>query len=449
MSNETTITKSDDADLPLRVMLSFKGPEYERRFLSHYVDSYFRYAQISLIVGLFLISEDFLVDWFANPDVKANFYRITLVLPVYAPFVLYTLLPQAKKYWHLAMSAAIFGVGTCLFWALLAVDFDGGKGLRSWVGIMDFTYVEFYCFIILGIRFSYALIPGSLLLLSFLTMLWFGYGHEAFYWVFHTVNMFLLAAGIGWWREWLIRKDYAMHTALDEARRKAEALAHIKSQFLANMSHEIRTPLNGILGLAKIGYRDNHGRKSQGTFARILDSGELLLKIVNDILDFSKVEAGKMQVEMVPLSLDRVIEEAVASLREQVRTKSLTLTIQKAPDLPVACLGDPLRLTQILLNLLSNAVKFTERGNVVLYAGRMDDRLFFRVSDTGIGMTTEQLTQVFAPFQQADSSATRKYGGTGLGLAICRQIAEAHGGTLTLENRRGARGCVARLVLPG
>lgn len=447
MSNETTIPKSDDSDLPLRLMLSFNGPEYERRFLTHYVDSYFRYAQISLIVGLFLISEDFLVDWFANPDVKANFYRITLVLPLYAPFVLYTLLPQAKKYWHLAMSAAIFSVGTCLFWALLAVDFDGGKGLRSWVGIMDFTYVEFYCFIILGIRFSYALIPGSLLLLSFLAMLWIGYGHEAFYWVFHTVNMFLLAAGIGWWREWLIRKDYAMHTALDEARREAEALAHIKSQFLANMSHEIRTPLNGILGLAQIGYRDNRGRQTQSTYARILDSGRLLLKIVNEILDFSKVEAGKMQVETVPLSLDRVLSEAVAPIQEQACAKALTLNVEQAPDLPTACLGDPLRLTQILLNLLSNAVKFTEQGHVTLYAGRVDKKLVFRVSDTGIGMTAAQLAQVFAPFQQGDSSATRKYGGTGLGLAICRSLAELLGGEIRAESRPGG-GSTFELQLP-
>lgn len=447
MPNAVTTRKHADRSLPLRLVLAFTDPDYERGFLDHYADFYFRYAQVSLIVGLVLMCEDFLVDWFAFPDVKANLYRLTVMVPIMLPFIGYTFLQRAKKQWQIAMSAAVLIIGDCLFWVLLAIDHDGGMGLDSWVGIMNFTFVEVFCFFILGIRFSYALVSGTLLLLSFLYALWHENLQDVSYWVFHVVNMFLLAAGIGWWRELLIRQDYAQRSALDEARHDAESLTRIKSEFLANMSHEIRTPLNGVLGLARIGYRENRGRETQSTFERILGSGSLLLKIVNDILDFSKVEAGMLHVENVPLALDHVLDDAVAPILELARTKSLPVAIEKAPDLPVACLGDPLRLTQILMNLLSNAVKFTERGSVTLRALREGEMLVFRVSDTGIGMTAEQIKQVFLPFQQADSSATRKFGGTGLGLTISRRLAGLMGGDIRAESRIG-QGSMFELRLP-
>ncbi len=228
-------------------------------------------------------------------------------------------------------------------------------------------------------------------------------------------------------------------TARKRAEEAAYAANRAKSEFLANMSHEIRTPMNGVLGMAQIGYRDSAGRgKTQETFARILDSGKLLLAILNDILDISKIEAGKLDIESVPLDPRALVDAAATSMDERARQKGISLRTANAADLPPAVLGDPLRISQVLLNLLSNAVKFTKQGEVNLEALREDQDIVFRVSDTGIGMTAEQLGRLFKPFQQADSSTTREYGGTGLGLAISRQLVSLMGGQLHVTSTVGS-----------
>jgi PAS domain S-box-containing protein len=222
----------------------------------------------------------------------------------------------------------------------------------------------------------------------------------------------------------------AANLRLAEATQIAQTASHAKSLFLANMSHEIRTPLNGVLGLAQIGYRESaDAMKYRQYFARILDSGKLLLGIVNDILDFSKIEAGKLVVESMPFVPRRILDSALAVIAERAAAKGLTLTARVAANLPDACLGDAHRLTQILLNFLSNAVKFTDRGTIVLDASRDGETLAFAVIDTGIGMTPEQVERLFTPFEQADSSTTRKYGGTGLGLSISNRLAALMGGS--------------------
>ena len=226
---------------------------------------------------------------------------------------------------------------------------------------------------------------------------------------------------------------------LETARAEAVRLARVKSEFLANMSHEIRTPLNGVLGLARMGFRDNAGRDAtQAVFARILASGRLLLGIINDILDYSKIEAGKLGIEAIPVEPARITGDALLLMEEAAANKGLRLQLQQRSPLPAVCLSDPLRITQILVNLLSNAVKFAERGCITLEVGREGDELVFSVIDNGIGMTTEQLATVFAPFEQADNSTTRRFGGTGLGLAITRRIVELMGGTLSAESQAGA-----------
>ena len=223
--------------------------------------------------------------------------------------------------------------------------------------------------------------------------------------------------------------------ARELAREAAERLARVKSEFLANMSHEIRTPLNGVLGMAQVGYRDSiGGSRSQEIFTRIIESGKLLLGIINDILDFSKIEAGKLAVESVPVDPRRAVDEAVATLEERARERGIGLVTAKAPNLPHAFVSDPVRLSQILLNLLSNAVKFTAQGEVRLSVRPEGDQLIFSVSDTGVGMTSEQLERLFQPFEQADSSTTRKYGGTGLGLTISRRLAEIMGGDISVSS---------------
>ncbi len=236
------------------------------------------------------------------------------------------------------------------------------------------------------------------------------------------------------------------------ARQEAERLAQVKSEFLANMSHEIRTPLNGVLGFAQLGLRASEGRsKAQEYFTRIIDSGRLLMGVINDILDFSKLDAGQLKVETEPYVIASVLREPISLLHERAESRGIALRLEIAPELPARCLGDALRLQQVLVNLLSNAVKFTESGEVVLSASLTtragERRLLFAVRDTGIGMTPEQQTRLFQAFSQADTSTTRRYGGTGLGLVISKRLVELMAGEITLDSVAGV-GSTFRVSLP-
>ncbi len=233
---------------------------------------------------------------------------------------------------------------------------------------------------------------------------------------------------------------------LETARQEAERLSQIKTEFLANMSHEIRTPLNGVLGLAQIGHRD-HAGSAQRIFAQIMDSGRLLLGIINDILDFSKIEAGKLHIESLPVHLQELLDRATAQFRERAQTKGIHLQTHLSPELPATCNSDPLRLEQVLLNLLSNAVKFTPNGEVSVSFAPRDGRLVLTVADTGIGMTGQQLSELFRPFEQADGSTTRQYGGTGLGLSITKRLVEMLGGEIRARSEPG-QGTEFEVVLP-
>ena len=233
----------------------------------------------------------------------------------------------------------------------------------------------------------------------------------------------------------------------ESALEEAHQLARMKSEFLANMSHEIRTPLGAVMGLARIGMRENHGRKAHDTCARILESGEYLLNVINDILDFSKIEAGKLTIDKHPMSLHATIDDAIALVAERALAKGLVLTSRPAPDLPSWVLGDATRIRQILINLLANAVKFTEQGRIDLTVLRDNEEIWFAVRDEGIGMTGEQLDRLFVPFEQADSSTTRKYGGTGLGLAISKNLSSLMGGDIQVVSQFG-RGSTFTLHLP-
>ena len=239
----------------------------------------------------------------------------------------------------------------------------------------------------------------------------------------------------------------ALEEAREEARQAAERLARIKSEFLANMSHEIRTPLNGVLGFARIGLREHPDDPASRLFANILESGKLLLGVVNDILDYSKIEAGKMQLEEVPVELHLLLRNAIEAQRERAEARQLQIVLDIAPELPYVCRSDPLRLGQILGNLLSNAIKFTEHGRVTLSARLDGGKLLLAVADTGIGMSEAQLGQVFQAFEQADSSTTRRFGGTGLGLAITRRLVELFGGSIVARSALG-RGSRFEIRIP-
>jgi PAS domain S-box-containing protein len=238
-----------------------------------------------------------------------------------------------------------------------------------------------------------------------------------------------------------VTKRKQIESELIKARNEAERLSQVKSEFLANMSHEIRTPLNAVLGLARIGARDSAGRSARVTFERILDSGKHLLGVINDILDFSKIEAGKLHLEQQPFQLFIVLGHVNSLLSGIAHHKGLTYVMTQDEHVPNWILGDAQRLQQILLNLLSNAVKFTNDGQICLHVAYAENELLFSVTDSGIGMTSDHVQRLFRPFEQADTSTTRKYGGTGLGLAISYDLAKLMSGSLTATSQLGQGSC--------
>jgi signal transduction histidine kinase/DNA-binding response OmpR family regulator len=226
------------------------------------------------------------------------------------------------------------------------------------------------------------------------------------------------------------------------ARDQALASVRARSQFLANMSHEIRTPLNGIIGTTEI-LLDSELSPSQREYARILSQcGEHLLGVINDILDLSKIEAGKVEVERVPLDLRALVEDVADLLATHAAQKDIELVTSIPPELALTVKGDPSRLRQVLVNLVGNAIKFTEHGEVViearvLRASPAELSVRLSVRDTGIGIPAERQAAVFESFTQADGSTTRTYGGTGLGLTICRQLVHLMGGEIGLDSAPG------------
>ncbi|MBK1650428.1 ATP-binding protein [Rhabdochromatium marinum] len=223
----------------------------------------------------------------------------------------------------------------------------------------------------------------------------------------------------------------------EQALREAERLAALKNAFLANMSHEIRTPLNAILGLTRMGRRDYDTEAPGPLFRRIDQAGRHLLGLLNDVLDYSKIEAGKLCIAPEPFRLADCLAEVQSIISPQASAKALRLTIESAPDLPEWVQGDALRLRQILINLLGNAVKFTCVGDVCLHIRRLGEPLSFTVTDTGIGMSAEQIERIFQPFEQAERGTARQHGGSGLGLAISQQLARLMGGSLDVDSEPG------------
>ena len=240
--------------------------------------------------------------------------------------------------------------------------------------------------------------------------------------------------------------------ALELAKAELEDALEAKSSFVARMSHEIRTPINAVIGLSDLALNTSPNKEQQDYLQKIRDSGDILLSLVNNVLDFSKIEAGKLIAESVRFSIEKLILTTININIFGAHAKKLELITDISDDIPEYLLGDPLRIQQILVNLVSNAIKFTEHGNIIirLRCNSMEkERILLQcdVIDSGVGIPSDQLEELFSPFTQADNSVTRVYGGTGLGLTISRQLCELMNGEIKVSSEIG-KGSTFSVLLP-
>lgn len=243
-----------------------------------------------------------------------------------------------------------------------------------------------------------------------------------------------------------ITRQKQSEALLQREKEKADAANSAKSDFLANMSHEIRTPMNAVIGMTHLALRSASDDKTLDYLNKIKLSANNLLDIINDILDFSKIEAGKIELENIPFPLADTLQQVVELSQVRANEKKLPVYFNPPSDLVGECIGDPLRISQVLLNLLSNAVKFTNDGYVELdiEQHKLSDEkvlLTFSVRDTGIGVSEEKQKNLFEAFAQEDTSTTRLYGGTGLGLSISQQLTRMMGGQLSVSSIPGEGSC--------
>lgn len=255
------------------------------------------------------------------------------------------------------------------------------------------------------------------------------------------VFAFLLVSLCIWFLFRDINKREKLEKELVETKKRVEEASVIKEQFMANMSHEIRTPMNAIIGFNDRLIKTKLNDEQQEYVAAVKTSGENLLTIINDILDFSKIEAGMVTIEHIRFNLHELLQNVYKLFFLKAKEKNISLRLHYPKDIPEFLMGDPTRLTQILINLVGNALKFTGQGNIDITVEVIKDDIQnatvqFKVKDTGIGILEEKISEVFERFTQAESDTSRIFGGTGLGLSIVKKLVELQSGTITVESKK-------------
>ena len=249
-----------------------------------------------------------------------------------------------------------------------------------------------------------------------------------------------------------INKREKLEQKLIVAQKNAEEAANIKQQFMANMSHEIRTPMNAIIGFNERLSKTSLDEVQKEYVSAVQSSGENLLAIVNDILDFSKIEAGMVRIEEIQFNLHELLNSVFTLFYQQAKEKNIELKLQISKSVPLSIIGDPTRLTQILVNLIGNAIKFTDEGNIdiivdVIQVSEENTTIQFIVKDTGIGISEEKIFEIFERFTQAKADTSRIYGGTGLGLSIVKKLVELQSGKISVSSKKDL-GSEFKFIIP-
>jgi diguanylate cyclase (GGDEF)-like protein len=391
--------------LPLRLLLRFSEAAYELRFVAHYVAFYFRYAQVSLLLGVVLIAGDYLVDRIAHTDGPANLLRLTTAVPVLLVGLGYSLLPKARRHWQPVMASFIVTVALCLIGILVRIDDEGGAGLKSWVGVLNFTFLEFYCFMILGVQFRHALASGVAIMVAFLYALWVHAGlstQQAGYWSYHVVTVFILAAGIGWWREFVLRKEFMARTELDDSRVAAEQralrLAHYdevtglpnRRLFAESAAPALERSRRGGAGCAVLhveidrlsGVNDVYGR---GQGDRVLAGIAQRLRACIRSGDLAAANPATAEPGLVARLGDNAFSILVADLDGQERASLVAQRLLAAVAQPVTVDGRPMVLSASIgiamfpgdaLDMVSLTRCAAQAARVAVDAGGAQHRFF-------------------------------------------------------------------------
>jgi signal transduction histidine kinase len=246
----------------------------------------------------------------------------------------------------------------------------------------------------------------------------------------------------------VVKTRVKTHLEFNKSRIAAMEASRVKSQFLATMSHEIRTPMTTIIGMCDLLLETELTPEQKQFLNSSRNAGESLLSLINDILDLSKIEAQQLVLEDIAFDLPNLVSNTMDILSLMAKEKGLQLCQKLPANLPQTVVGDPNRLRQVLINLIQNAIKFTDTGKILIEIElQTNDHFLFSISDTGIGISHDQMQSIFQPFRQADFSTTRKYGGTGLGLTICQQLIKKWGGIIWVDSEKN-KGSMFRFTMP-
>ncbi len=417
--------------------LRFRDPEVEAAFTHETFLQSINFIRAYLLAGLSLYASFGLLDLTVGGRLATALLiiRLGVVIPILAGIFALTFSPAFFRIgqWALATAMLASGLGVVVMTAIMPPPFNS----LYYAGII---MVVIYCGSLIRLKYRYSAAIAVFLVLSYqVSAIWVNpipsnmlVSNDFFLTMATAVGLFS-----GYIQELYIRRAYAGRKIVDEARQAADAANQAKSEFLATMSHEIRTPLNGVLGMVQAMGHDPLSDRQRERLKVIGQSGEMLLAILNDMLDLSKIEAGQLELEEAEFDLADLVLGMRTTFEPLAAGKGLAFGVDVAEGVAGTWRGDALRVRQILYNLISNAVKFTSAGTVAVRVELADDGVRLSVTDSGIGVSPDQIERLFDKFVQADSSTTRRFGGTGLGLSICRELCNGMGGDIRAESALG------------